>query len=213
MRRSCAASDPGPGEGASPGSRWNTSLTATPRATRLARAASMSDTTRKRPRAEPGAAEVIPLPKWTEHAEPGGVNCNPRNASPLMNSASSRQPSLRVEALGAIDIRDGNDDDFELHVERRGGGRSVLMDRSVDLVHDNLLPSPVDDCAAGDHFVTVTTSGIPFSTMYVASSAAVPLPTLVTRWTVPAGMSNTSPALRVTGSRPSSAYSNTPSMT
>jgi len=61
---------------------------------RSARAASMSDTTRKRPRAEPGAADVIPLPKWIEHGEPGGVNCTPRNASPTTKSASSRQPSL-----------------------------------------------------------------------------------------------------------------------
>jgi hypothetical protein len=34
----------------------------------------MSVTTSCRPSAEPGAAEVIPLPKMIEHAEPGGVS-------------------------------------------------------------------------------------------------------------------------------------------
>jgi predicted ATPase len=35
--------------------------------------------------------------------------------------------------------------------------------------------------------------------MYVASSAARPLPTFLAEWIVPAGMNRTSPAVRVTG--------------
>jgi hypothetical protein len=35
----------------------------------------MSKTMRYRPWTEPGAAEVISLPKMIEHSEPGGVNC------------------------------------------------------------------------------------------------------------------------------------------
>jgi len=42
-------------------------------------------------------------------------------------------------------------------------------------------------------------SGFPFSTMYVASSAARPVPTFLAEWIVPAGMKRTSPALTVTG--------------
>ena len=52
--------------------------------------------------------------------------------------------------------------------------------------------------------LTGTTSGFPFSTIYVASSAALPLPTFFTAWIVPAGMNKTSPALSVTGGLPSS---------
>ena len=44
----------------------------------LLRAASMSETVSIRPSAEPGAAEVTPLPKMTEHSEPGGVTCTTR---------------------------------------------------------------------------------------------------------------------------------------
>ena len=53
---------------------WNTSLTATPRPSSSSRAASMSETIRYRPWAEPGAAAVTFLPKMTEQPEPGGVN-------------------------------------------------------------------------------------------------------------------------------------------
>ncbi len=38
-----------------------------------------------------------------------------------------------------------------------------------------------------------STSGLPFSTKYVASSAPLPVPTFLTEWTVPAGMKMTSP--------------------
>src|SRR5688572_25324138 len=47
-----------------------------------------------------------------------------------------------------------------------------------------------------DH-LTITTSGFPFSTTYVASSAPVPPPTFFAAWIVLAGMNRTSPALSV----------------
>jgi hypothetical protein len=49
----------------------------------------------------------------------------------------------------------------------------------------------------GEPPVTVkagTTSGLPFSATYVASSAALPLPTFITAWIASAGMNTTSPA-------------------
>ena len=51
--------------------------------------------------------------------------------------------------------------------------------------------------------LTTTRSGFPFSTIYVASSAPLPLPTFFAAWIVPAGMNKTSPALSVTGGLPS----------
>src|SRR5215217_9758112 len=61
------------------------------------------------------------------------------------------------------------------------------------------------DAAAltGTHSAS-TTSGDPFSAIYVASSAALPLPTFFTAWKISAGMNKTSPALSVTGGLPSS---------
>ena len=75
-----------------PVTSWNTSLTSAPWPASSARAASMSDTTSCRPCAEPGAAEVTPVPKMIEHAEPGGVSCTTRKSA-RAKSASSRQPS------------------------------------------------------------------------------------------------------------------------
>jgi hypothetical protein len=49
---------------------------------------------------------------------------------------------------------------------------------------------------------TGATSGFPFST-YVASSAALPLPTFFTAWIAPAGTVRASPALKVFGGWPS----------
>src|SRR4051794_27874526 len=73
---------------------WNTSETATPRAASPSRAAWASDTIRYTFVAEPGGADVTFVPNWTEHAEPGGVNCTIRKRSPSAASASSRQPRL-----------------------------------------------------------------------------------------------------------------------
>ena len=64
-----------------------------------------------------------------------------------------------------------------------------------------LMPSP-PVTSPGAH-LTSTTSGFPFSTIYVASSAALTLPTFFAAWIVPAGMNKTSPALSVTGGLPS----------
>jgi hypothetical protein len=64
------------------------------------------------------------------------------------------------------------------------------------------MPSP-PVTTPGAH-LTSTTSGFPFSTIYVASSAALTLPTFFAAWIVPAGMNKTSPALSVTGGLPSS---------
>ena len=44
--------------------------------------------------AEPGAADVTPLPKWTEDEEPGGVNWTKRKSSPAERSMLSRHPIL-----------------------------------------------------------------------------------------------------------------------
>jgi hypothetical protein len=54
-------------------------------------------------------------------------------------------------------------------------------------------------------------SGFPFSTTYVASSAAFPPPTFLTAWTAPAGTVRASPALHVLGGWPSISYSRDPS--
>ena len=55
-----------------------------------------------------------------------------------------------------------------------------------------------EDEAAGAHSAGVR-GGFPFSTTYVASSAALPLPTFLTAWIAPAGMVKASPALNVIG--------------
>jgi hypothetical protein len=65
---------------------------------------------------------------------------------------------------------------------------------------------------ASAHSTTVM-SGFPFSTIYVASSVARPVPTFLAEWIIPAGMNRTSPALRITGALPSTAYSHVPSRT
>ena len=66
----------------------------TPRPASSARAATMSDTTRCRPCAEPGAAEVIPVPNPIAHAEPGGTACTTRCPSPIGVSAIRTKPML-----------------------------------------------------------------------------------------------------------------------
>ena len=68
-------------------------------------------------------------------------------------------------------------------------------------------------CILSGTYLASTTSGFPFSTIYVASSAAVPLPTFFAEWFVPAGINKTPPALSVTGGLPSTSYSNVPSRT
>ena len=43
---------------------------------------------------EPGAIAVMPLPKWIEHSEPGGVTWTTQKFSLTLKSASRRHPSL-----------------------------------------------------------------------------------------------------------------------
>ena len=55
-------------------------------------AASMSETIRYRPWAEPAGAVVIFVPNWTEQPEPGGVNWTTRKPLSKAKSASSLHP-------------------------------------------------------------------------------------------------------------------------
>src|SRR5262245_24174549 len=68
-------------------------------------------------------------------------------------------------------------------------------------------------CVCRHGLLTSVRSGLPFSTIYVASSAALTLPTFRAAWIVSAGMNKTSPALSVTGGLPSTSYSSEPSRT
>ena len=76
----------------------------------------MSETIRYSPWAEPGAAAVTFLPKMTEHPEPGGVNWITRKSSPRGEVGVKPPPEAAVKALGAIDVRNRDDDDLEFHV-------------------------------------------------------------------------------------------------
>ena len=77
----------------------------------------MSETTRYRPWAEPGAAAVTFLPKMTE--APGTRRRELDHAEVVAGGVVGVEPptQVAVEALGAVDVRNGNDDDLELHVE------------------------------------------------------------------------------------------------
>jgi hypothetical protein len=77
---------------------------------------------------------------------------------------------------------------------------------SISMRRSGILPScdlRTRSAKPSAHLANVR-SGFPFSTIYVASSAPIPLPTFFAEWMVPAGMNNTSPALSVTGGLPSS---------
>jgi hypothetical protein len=52
----------------------------------------MSLTVSCRPWADPGPAELTPVPKMIEQADPGGVSCTTRKSALAAKSASSRQP-------------------------------------------------------------------------------------------------------------------------
>lgn len=49
--------------------------------------------------AEPGTAEVILLPNWTQEPEPGGVNWTIRMPLSKGKSAASLQPSLEQDSF------------------------------------------------------------------------------------------------------------------
>src|SRR4051812_38838552 len=112
--------------------------------------------------------------------------------------AVALQPGLAAHRVPVV----GDDDGLVAYV-----GKNSL--HATGPIRPN-VPATAD-CAGdgaqnGAHFASVR-SGFPFSTMYVASSAALPLPTFFTAWIVPYGMNSTSPALSVTGGLPSRAYS------
>lgn len=65
---------------------------------RTRRAASMSVTATCRLSAEPGVAEVMPVPKMPGYAEPGGVSCTTGKSGPATKPASSRHPSALQES-------------------------------------------------------------------------------------------------------------------
>jgi hypothetical protein len=64
-------------------------------------------------------ADVRFLPKWTEQQEPGGVKLD--QAEIVAGEAVEVEPPSDplVELLRAVDIRNGDDDDLELHVNSR----------------------------------------------------------------------------------------------
>ena len=124
-------------------------------------------------------ADVTPLPKWIEHGEPGGVNWTPRHASPTTKSASSRQPKLFVEALGAIDVRNRDDDDLELHVEPpRGCDLSFEPCVECAMAISLFLMEPRDQCAARSDLNAARSSAAKSS----GCSHAAKWPPLSTSW-------------------------------
>src|SRR2546423_11185872 len=90
----------------------------------------MSETIRCRSWAEPGTTEVMFVPDSTEHPEPGGVNWIRRRSSPV-RSASSLHPSPPVELFRAVDVRDGDDDHLELHVDSPDARRPTRVAAAV----------------------------------------------------------------------------------
>ena len=71
-------------------------------------------THRCRPCSVPGAISLIPVPMAIEQAEPCGVSCTTRKSGPVLVSTSRSKPSLvEVERLGAVDVADGDDHQFE----------------------------------------------------------------------------------------------------
>jgi len=63
---------------------------------------------------------VTPVPKWIEHGEPGGVKLyDPKLFTP--GEVGVEPPTqVAVKALGAIDVRNRDDDGLELQVDRTG---------------------------------------------------------------------------------------------
>jgi hypothetical protein len=68
-----------------------------------------------RPCTEPGVADVTPVPKMTEHAEPGGASFTTRKSAPAAKSASSRHPSALEKHVG-----ERYHQDLEFHVHELG---------------------------------------------------------------------------------------------
>ena len=64
----------------------------------------------------------------TEQPEPGGVNWTTRQFVTGGEVRVEPPAEIAVKALGAIDVRDRDDDDLELHVDRP---RSRALDCSI----------------------------------------------------------------------------------
>jgi hypothetical protein len=107
----------------------------------------MSETIRYRPLAEPGAAAVTFLPKMTEH--PGAGRRQLDHAEVVAGGEVGVEPPTQaaIETLGAVDVRNRDDDDLEPHVDcscSRGLDRSFAARRSaahVQLLRFGLLES------------------------------------------------------------------------
>src|ERR687886_775833 len=95
-----------------PAASWKTSLTATPRAARSARAASMSERASTRLPPDPGTAAVTPVPKMIDACDPVVVS----DARVAVLTPSERQ----VERLRPVGVGHGQDRDLELVVDRPG---------------------------------------------------------------------------------------------
>ena len=84
----------------------------------------MSSTHRCSPWRVPGSIWPIPVPMAIEQAEPGGVSCTTRNSGPIVVVDLEAEAHLvDVERLGAVDVADRDDDQFECPVH----GSSLLV--------------------------------------------------------------------------------------
>ena len=138
------------------------------------------------------------------------------SASLDAREALSRNVRSRPQRDQAVDPADR--DDEPLPVRRAVRSATVLghgwVDAALGSGHVRSLVEELQSRPSGGcHCVAYSAStmnGLPFSTTYVASSAAVPLPTFLTEWTVSAGTIKASPALYVFGGWPSMEYSSIP---
>ena len=94
----------------------------------------MSETIRYRPWAEPGAAAVTFLPKMTEQPGAGRRELHHAEALAVVEVGVEPPPEVRVELLRAIDVRNGDDDDLELHVDARAHRGLLSRDQCVGRV-------------------------------------------------------------------------------
>ena len=77
------------------------------------------------------------MPNWIEHPEPGGVSCTIRNVV-VPEVRVQPPPETFVERLGAVDVRDGDDDGLELHVDLPDAGVGGRVGAGFRGAHDCL---------------------------------------------------------------------------
>ena len=77
--------------------------------------------------AEPGAAAVSPVPKFTEHPEPGGGELDYANALCGGNVLVEPPTQELVKLLGSLDVGHGDDVDLEVHGDARQAGAGLLL--------------------------------------------------------------------------------------